>query len=498
MKLEYFLEELDKLNETGIKGIRKIAKKSKKSIGYGHKDTDGITSSIGFKSYLEQYGIKTVDWHPIQYGPEEFSIPEPKKGYINWIVDFSHTKGNKVDVWLDHHEGEHKGAGEKTSTKFAKARSNIGDIQDNIAFRDIFPPEDLEIISTVDSADFYKHGLSPDDIMRAAFGLNKELSVKENHWRMGLVVNKLLLTYKNKSDFLKKLVLNANPSLISMYNIIRRLAKKEGYNPPEEVEKQQKAYNVQQQKAKKQSKSKELGQQKTPMGEPSQGLKQKAKEADISEIKNLKSGESIMVDNTVVQYGGGKMGKGVQYDRYTVFKNNPDANFLVIGWPLGLVQASANPFKPKNENINLIDIVLESVMQEYKSEWDNKMISLGKLKKVFEENVTKKNLDDAIGFTFDDLINQFSRDQIQGIDIDKTGTWNKIVKDITNKKWKDLTNKQKNVLSKVKISLWDVVMSSSGGHPGIVNLSNLQFLGKGYTDTLKEIMTKISKRLNQE
>jgi hypothetical protein len=44
----------------------------------------------------------------------------------------------------------------------------------------ISPMQDLEIISTVDSADFYKHGLTPDDIMRAAFGLDRSISVKDN------------------------------------------------------------------------------------------------------------------------------------------------------------------------------------------------------------------------------------------------------------------------------------------------------------------------------
>jgi hypothetical protein len=37
------------------------------------------------------------------------------------------------------------------------------------------------------------------------------------------------------------------------------------------------------------------------------------------------------------------------YDRYTPFRNNPDADFLIIMWPLGLVQASCNPFKKDRE-----------------------------------------------------------------------------------------------------------------------------------------------------
>lgn len=472
MKADNFLREIERIDEAGIKNIRKKIKGVKKAVGYGHMDTDGITSSIGFKAYLEGYGVKTVDWHPIQYGEIEFAVPNPPEGYLNWIVDFAHTKGNKVNIWLDHHSGEHKGAGAKTSVKFSGTRSNIEDIQTTIAIRDIFPPRDLEIISTVDSADFYSHGLTPDDIMRAAFGLNKDISVKDNHWRMGLVVNKLLLSYKNKPDFLKKLVKNAKPSLISMYNVIRRIAKQEGYRPPEEIEQHQQAY-VKQQKE-------DIVSIKSPKA-----------------IEFFESGESAMLGDVVVQYGGGQMfpSKGLQYDRYVVFKNHPDANFLVIGWPLGLVQASANPFKKKT-NTNLIDIVLGKVVKKYESKWRNKMISLEHLKGTFEKTITKKNLSNAIGFTFDDLINTFGKGNLEYENIDRPMAW-KIVQNTVNIKHKDLTDRQKNILRKVKVSLWDVIMAQSGGHPSIVNLTNLNFIGKDYVTQLKKIMADIAAELNK-
>lgn len=81
------------------------------------------------------------------------------------------------------------------------------------------------------------------------------------------------------------------------------------------------------------------------------------------------------------------------------------------------------------------------------------MVSLEYIKRKFEEDITKKNLQDAVGFTFDDLITQFSRDQIQGLDVEKEGKWKDIVSDVTNKKWKDLSPKQKDILKKVKISI---------------------------------------------
>lgn len=219
------------------------------------------------------------------------------------------------------------------SVDFANTPSNVAHISQKISTRDIFPDEDVRIVSTVDSADFARQGISVDQVLRAAFGLNKEISVKDNHQAMGLVANKLVLAYKNKPDFLSNLVMKAKPSLISIYNTVRRLAKEAGYDPPEAIEKGQKQYNLQQMRNKQPSQSRELKTGTTAMGEPSQELVDRAAEGDLKQIKQLKNGQSILVDNVVAQYGGGVMGmnRGKQYDRYTVFKNNPEADFLVIG-----------------------------------------------------------------------------------------------------------------------------------------------------------------------
>ena len=40
-------------------------------------------------------------------------------------------------------------------------------------------------------------------------------------------------------------------------------------------------------------------------------------------------------------------------------------------------------------------------------------------------------------------------------------------------------------------------MSQSGGHKAITNLTNLNFLGKGYVDLMKDIMTDIVKELQK-
>ena len=122
---------------------------------------------------------------------------------------------------------------------------------------------------------------------------------------MGLVLNKLLLAFKNKPQFLENLVINSEPSLYSILNQIK----------------------------------KEMGSRRLP--EPEQ-LQKNAKQY----MDTMKSSPNVkMVGNIIVQYGGGSMMNPGSYDRYTPFKNNPEADFLVIAWPLGLLQASCNPFK---------------------------------------------------------------------------------------------------------------------------------------------------------
>jgi hypothetical protein len=95
------------------------------------------------------------------------------------LCDFAHGKV-MFQIHQDHHEGQ-VGVKKGTSTSFKKKPSGAGIISGEISPKEIFPPKDLEIIDAVDSADFASRGLKPDDIMRAAFGLDRSISVKDNH-----------------------------------------------------------------------------------------------------------------------------------------------------------------------------------------------------------------------------------------------------------------------------------------------------------------------------
>lgn len=413
------------------------------------------------KAYLQKYRIKTIDAHPIQYGGEEYAVPKPKNKTLVCMVDFAHGKP-VMNIHTDHHEGQ-IGVEKGTSTSFVKTPSNAAYISQVLSPNDLFPPKDVKIISTVDSADFGSQDLTPDDIMRAVFKVDKRKGGKVNHQMMGFATNKLILAHKNKKDFLTDLVMQAKPSLISIYNTTIKIAKEAGYRPPEQLETDQEKYIKQ--------------------------VKGKIKiNGKLSDVKSLKSGASILIGTTIVQYGGGFMGKGNLYDRYTPFKNHPTADFYTIVWPMGLVQLSKNPFKGGKNPYHLGDIVMKKVLPKFKSKMQSIKVTLDYIKYTFEKD--KSFNAESMGFTFKDMMALFEKD-IKGLK--GNDRWEGMIKDITNKPYTQLSKEQKSILKKVSISLWDLVMSQSGGHKDITNVSGLNFYGKGFTDFMRKIQTEIVK-----
>ena len=434
----YLFEKTELITESGIKNIKELAKTHDEAEIYFHVDLDGVTSAIAIKEYLKQYGIKTVDAHTIQYGDSEYIVPKPKDKTLHVLVDFAHGKGALMQIHTDHHEGQ-VGVDPTTSTSFVKAPANSAYISSIISTTDIFPPSDIKIISTVDSADFASQGITPDDVMRAAFSLDPDIDVGRNKLYMGLVANKLLLTYKNKPKFLIDLVLMAKPSLTNIYTVIKYLAKKAGYATPEDITTNQKAY---------------VGAQK------------------ISKNVN-------MIDNIIVQYGGGSMIKPGSYDRYTPFKNNPDADFFCMAWPVGLVQLSKNPFKKGKNPYHLGNIAM-GVLEKYKGQLQKKKVTLDFIKWTFE----KKAIEESIGFTYNDLIALF-KDKIKGKNSEE------VMQLAINKKYSELTDEDKGILKSFYITAWDIITSQSGGHKDITNMSGWNFIGKGYVDIMKAFQSDL-------
>ena len=255
--------------------------------------------------------------------------------------------------------------------------------------------------------------------------------------------------------------MNAQPSLISILNNIKRQMKDRGFADIESLEKNKEGY-----------------------------IQQMKKSPNVSKVGNI-----------IVQYGGGYMVKPGSYDRYTPFENNPDADFLVIAWPLGLVQASCNPFKKERQ---LKGVNLGEVKDEVLSKWEvklkEKQIPLSTIKWVSETSVGEG----SVGFTFKDFAAIYGN-KFKNMDGGKD-----ILTEIgyaMTKHFGELTEDEKELLDNITVSAWDIIQSNSGGHKCITNISGLNYLGRTkrppsekpkYGEDEKESYVKFVKMIQSE
>ncbi len=195
--------------EVGLRNLKSILKGYKNAEIYFHKDLDGVTSALAMKGYLKTYyNIEVVDAHEIQYGGLEWAVTNSKPGNLSILVDFAHAKP-MFHIATDHHDSQ-VGDEDTESTYFKSARSNVETISGEISHADQFTQQDIELIKTIDSADFHAKGLKPEDIQNSIFSLDKNITKptngtginlntsEKNRFMMGLVVNRLLLAHKNK------------------------------------------------------------------------------------------------------------------------------------------------------------------------------------------------------------------------------------------------------------------------------------------------------------
>jgi hypothetical protein len=420
------------IKESGLRNINALAERYPKAKIYFHQDLDGVTTALAMKNYLEDNGIKVVDSEIIQYGDREFAIKkqEASGDVMPVLVDFAHGKPMFV-IHTDHHDSQ-SGVEKDTATSFRPSRSNVATLSQIMSPKEIFPSEDITLISTVDSADFAKFGLKPKDIMNFIYQLDRDEKLQKNKFALGLVTNKLLLAYKNKPGFLEELVMTSSPSLLNIYQNIKRIAKERRFASPEDMDFNQMSYVD----AQKQS-------------------------------PNVKYEDGI-----VIQYGGGSMFKPGSYDRYTPFENYPEADFLVIAWPMGLVQASCNPFKKERElkGVNLGEIAQE-VLSKWEGQLKEKIIPLSTIKWVSESSIQEG----SVGFTNADL-EAFYGDKVRSLEggdmkMDR-------LKEIMNKPSNKLTDEEWMVLDKLGVPAWEMIQANSGGHKCITNISALNYFGR--------------------
>jgi len=317
--------------------------------------------------------------------------------------------------------------------------------------------------------------------MNYIFDLDKEKDLEHNKKAMALVTNKLLLAYKNKPKFLENLVMMSSPSLLNIYQNIVKLAKEDGYASAEVMKKHLADY--------------------------------------IERMKNSKNVSYNPTTGVISQYGGGSMVKPGAYDRYVPFKNFPEADFLVIAWPLGLLQASCNPFKKERslKGVNLGEIA-QNVLQKFKSELQEFKTSVDTVK-YFAEKHKDFDFERSVGFTYEDLLTLYGNTEggIVGLDKIPEGAkegytverWQNAIKNIMNKpymkkidiKTEDLTQnlseKEIKALKMLQISGWDMIQANSGGHKCITNISGLMYFGKNGVEWLKRLQSEFENELSQ-
>jgi len=420
------------ITESGLRDIKALAKRYPKAKIYFHQDLDGVATAVAMKKYLENNGIKVTDSEIIQYGDKEFAVKklDANGDTMPVLVDFAHGKPMFV-IHTDHHDRQ-AGAEETGATSFRPSRSNVETISQIVSPKDIFPETDLRLISTVDSADYAKYDITPEQVINYLFKLDSDSDIRKNKFAMGLVLNKLLLAFKNKPGFLENLVMNSEPSLYSILNQIKKEMEQRRLPNPEQLQKNAKQY-----------------------------------------MDTMKNSPNVkLVGNIIVQYGGGSMFNPGSYDRYTPFKNNPEADFLVIAWPLGLLQASCNPFKKDRElkGVNLGEIAQE-VLSKHEAKMKTTIIPLSTVKWISEGNAGPE----SVGFTFKDFKAIYG-DKFTSSE-DGKEFLNKL-ESLMDKPTSSLSEAEFSLLDKFGVNAWDLIQANSGGHKCITNISGINYLAR--------------------
>jgi hypothetical protein len=195
----------------------------------------------------------------------------------------------------------------------------------------------------------------------------------------------------------------------------------------------------------------------------------------------------------IKQFDIGETFKTGSYDRYVVFRNFPQSDWVCTIYKMGLIQVSGNPFKSSDKNIHLGNITKE-LLTKYKEQLSNFRIPITALKRINESEAYKLKQKYAnfspIGFKFNDL-NTFYGQDIYYLSNRKLGDFKTVskldlsdsenldvqfVKTTMDKLWSDWTFEDKQEMSNFKIPGLNILEVMSGGHPTITNIQGLNFL----------------------
>lgn len=495
--------------ESGIKNIGELRKQYDNAKIYFHQDLDGVTTALAMKSYLESYGFNITDVEITQYGSREFAVKKPKFGENTMavLVDFAHGK-DWYTIHTDHHDSQ-TGVVKDTATSFKHSRSNVKTLSQEVSPRDIFTNTDVNLITIVDSADFVANHLKLDDVINYIKSFvpgieqtretNPMFKSKEgqtyrtterNKILIGLTINKILLAFKNKvlpngKNFLEEIVMEAEPSLTSIYNVMMRLIldnnlmkrfDKEIKDEFKDIENEIRAVQ----------RAKQIQMTKKQLQKSSQKYLEDVASSELTDLKPLGKNASVIVKDAA---GGGSMGKSGAYDRYAGFKkyenlpNKPD--FQIITWPtVGLLQVSCNPDKVRTiQNVNL-GKMKDEIIEEERGFLEPIRVTVGDLK-FTAENDKSFVPGESVGFRKTDLLS-FYNETIKGLDeipeefkattdtfepgkFKNVNQWQNYITKLMDKPYKSLKDYEKKALNSVTVSAYEIIRNNSGGHPCITN-----------------------------
>ena len=168
------------------------------------------------------------------------------------------------------------------------------------------------------------------------------------------------------------------------------------------------------------------------------------------------------------------MFKPGSYDRYTPFENYPEADFIVIAWPMGLVQASCNPYKEDRalKGVNLGEMK-DVIVNGLKSWGSDKIIPLSTIKWVSESS--RDFGSESVGFTSTDL-KAFYGDKFKAVDGGEK--YLDMLMTLMDIPYDELTEEQLKVLDKFGVPIGELIDENSGGHKCITNISGLNYYGR--------------------
>jgi hypothetical protein len=211
-------------------------------------------------------------------------------------------------------------------------------------------------------------------------------------------------------------------------------------------------------------------------------------------------------DGIISQYTLGPTQKSGGYDRYTPFMNHPDADFLVTGLPMGMVQASCNPYK-KERALKGVDLgqIKNEVLEKFRPELEKQKITFGTLKRISEMDTDKS----SVGFTFKDFLAIYGN--APSLTINGSERLEKYLDYMSKKLFKSIPAEDRKVFNKASVNGYDVIMANSGGHKCITNISGINYIysnakfqepeqrvRESYVDLLKDIQAEFVKTLKEK